>query len=541
MNGIRISEAVEEQKERDLLKICITTPTKSGDDAQWTNSTCAPNETEEDGKFAITELSQRIISLHNLIFKNTPVNERKQMVNNNKEFFNEFTKNGKLEIKDLINSKDGHQWRANEILESCKGFQSMLFITPPKIYDFKSPSPSPLIDIMQSLNDILSTEEEKRKMLDPELIKLLDGTPVQQPCPDVKKFEPKKWSRNISSLFSNENQSKVSINQKYSQKKTAELKNDPERQPFYPQNYNWNQNKANLSECSIINKNLFSNAGKSKPYHKPTNLAANQSLKVNGAHNPSAKGLKLPSKWWKKDNSEQAVNSSNYNNRGNTVLCSHNVTVKKEQIPKRETSSNSNKENSNIEKHFEAKNDNYNFPDGGWVCCFCQNYNFYGRVKCNRCTKGKSQDDCEGKPHHIIRKEMKTYKKNDENNMNNMKKMNKVTKLKMKKQAQAVKIQQVQVPISENHINDGSISQNPERLGDWICFTCSNLNFSFRKMCNRCKISRDQSDMHYQSFQVSAMQNCEPLIGFSYQGVMPIPYPNAMLPPQSYANNNQLQ
>ena len=68
----------------------------------------------------------------------------------------------------------------------------MLFITPPKLYDFKSPSPSPLIDIMQSLNDILSTEEEKRKMLDPELIRLLDGTPVQQPAPDIKKFEPKK-------------------------------------------------------------------------------------------------------------------------------------------------------------------------------------------------------------------------------------------------------------------------------------------------------------------------------------------------------------
>lgn len=58
----------------------------------------------------------------------------------------------------------------------------MLFATPPKIDDFRSPSPSPspLIDIMNSLNDILSNEDEKRKFLDPELIRLLDGTPVQQ-------------------------------------------------------------------------------------------------------------------------------------------------------------------------------------------------------------------------------------------------------------------------------------------------------------------------------------------------------------------------
>lgn len=518
MNGGNISKALEEQKEEVWSNIYITTPTKSDHDPQWSNPKSTYNKTGEEEKFAITELSQRIINLHNLIFKNTPINERKQMVNNNRGFLNEFTKNGKLEIKDLINSKDGHQWKANEILESCKGFQSMLFITPPKLYDFKSPSPSPLIDIMQSLNDILSTEEEKRKMLDPELIKLLDGTPVQQPVSDIKKFEPKKWSRNISSLFSNENQSKVSISKKYSQKKTGELKNDPERQPFYPQNYNWDQNQANQSQSST-SSNLLWNADDSKQFHNSINQGANQPLKVSDANNPSFKRLKLPAKSWKKDNSDQAVI----------------VTVKKGLKPKREMSSNSNKENLNIEKHFETKKDNFNFPDGGWVCCFCQNYNFYGRLKCNRCHKGKSREDCDGKPQHIIRKEIKTSKKNDENNMNNM---NKMSKLKMKKQAQAVKIQPVEVPVSENIINDGSKTQNSERLGDWIWFSCSNLNFSFRRICNRCKISRDQSDMQYQSFQVSSMQNCGPHIGFSFQGIMPIPYPNAMQPPQSYANNS---
>lgn len=26
------------------------------------------------------------------------------------------------------------------------------------------------------------------------------------------------------------------------------------------------------------------------------------------------------------------------------------------------------------------------------------------------------------------------------------------------------------------------------REGDWICLNCNNLNFSFRKKCNRCKV-----------------------------------------------------
>ena len=31
------------------------------------------------------------------------------------------------------------------------------------------------------------------------------------------------------------------------------------------------------------------------------------------------------------------------------------------------------------------------------------------------------------------------------------------------------------------------------REGDWICFNCNNLNFSFRKICNRCGITKEMS------------------------------------------------
>ena len=45
----------------------------------------------------------------------------------------------------------------------------------------------------------------------------------------------------------------------------------------------------------------------------------------------------------------------------------------------------------------------FSFPDGGWVCSQCQNYNFLGRVKCNRCQKPKSKLDANGKPKHLLK------------------------------------------------------------------------------------------------------------------------------------------
>ena len=29
-----------------------------------------------------------------------------------------------------------------------------------------------------------------------------------------------------------------------------------------------------------------------------------------------------------------------------------------------------------------------------------------------------------------------------------------------------------------------------ERVGDWLCLNCNNLNFSFRDCCNRCDMDR---------------------------------------------------
>ena len=39
-----------------------------------------------------------------------------------------------------------------------------------------------------------------------------------------------------------------------------------------------------------------------------------------------------------------------------------------------------------------------------------------------------------------------------------------------------------------------------ERDGDWTCFYCKNLNFSFRKKCNRCKALKDNSEKEHDKY-----------------------------------------
>lgn len=99
----------------------------------------------------------------------------------------------------------------------------------------------------------------------------------------------------------------------------------------------------------------------------------------------------------------------------------------------------------------------FKFPDGGWVCLACQNYNFCGRVRCNRCGKNKTKDDPVGKPKHLLRKE------NDENDPTLA---GKIAAKPAKKQLR-------------------------ERAGDWLCLSCRNINFAFRQQCNRCKLNKE--------------------------------------------------
>ena len=79
----------------------------------------------------------------------------------------------------------------------------------------------------------------------------------------------------------------------------------------------------------------------------------------------------------------------------------------------------------------------------GWICRQCNNFNFETRNKCNRCQSIK------------MPKTKEEIKKKKEKNKKNKKKIK-------------------------------------ERKTDWLCLNCKNLNYGFRKNCNRCKIERKE-------------------------------------------------
>ncbi len=115
------------------------------------------------------------------------------------------------------------------------------------------------------------------------------------------------------------------------------------------------------------------------------------------------------------------------------------------------------------------KRDSFEFPEGGWECSKCQNYNFKGRKECFRCKKPKSTDDQDGKPEHMFRE-------------------------KNAQQAENTKQQKPEQPGKVSQATGGKGKKALERTGDWTCQKCSNLNYSFRQVCNRCNLSQKESN-----------------------------------------------
>lgn len=157
----------------------------------------------------------------------------------------------------------------------------------------------------------------------------------------------------------------------------------------------------------------------------------------------------------------------------------------------------------------DSSKPNFKFPNGGWVCCQCQNYNFNGRKKCNRCKKDKTNTDFNGKPLHMLKAEGKLpaeFPTHGLSVQNAGKSRNPVNGLgfqsiaqtglafmNVNKHSQPVGMYKTFEPVDTgSNIPDPSQLQAKgrklmERKGDWICKTCHNLNFAFRKNCNRCK------------------------------------------------------
>jgi hypothetical protein len=67
---------------------------------------------------------------------------------------------------------------------------------------------------------------------------------------------------------------------------------------------------------------------------------------------------------------------------------------------------------------------------------------------------------------------------------------------------------------SKSSTKRSSLTQGQEKPSDWICVVCNNLNFSFRKKCNRCKtqtriqnetqLATAYSEYYFQNYLTSA-------------------------------------
>jgi hypothetical protein len=57
-------------------------------------------------------------------------------------------------------------------------------------------------------------------------------------------------------------------------------------------------------------------------------------------------------------------------------------------------------------------------------------------------------------------------------------------------------MQQYLTPLKEanNGVGRQSKTLSQQREGDWVCYNCQNLNFSFRKKCNRCKVQTKEQN-----------------------------------------------
>jgi len=44
-----------------------------------------------------------------------------------------------------------------------------------------------------------------------------------------------------------------------------------------------------------------------------------------------------------------------------------------------------------------------------------------------------------------------------------------------------------------------------ERVGDWVCIKCKNLNFSFRLICNRCQLTKIESEKLFEKYMNNLM------------------------------------
>lgn len=143
-----------------------------------------------------------------------------------------------------------------------------------------------------------------------------------------------------------------------------------------------------------------------------------------------------------------------------------------------ENESSSDRTSTSTSKKDENENDEPDylvqmFGRKGWVCKLCHNFNYETRTKCNRCKVLRLPENILG--------------------------------YKFKKKSH------------EEGDSKGKKNGRERKKNDWFCVNCRNLNYAFRKVCNRCKAPKicysinnllTYSMMNYNNIDMSVGSDC---------------------------------
>ena len=182
----------------------------------------------------------------------------------------------------------------------------------------------------------------------------------------------------------------------------------------------YNNMNNTIINKGILNLNYINNNMNSNNINTFYNKMMNQNNYINNNQNISPYFLNIG----KNEKLESDIKNNNYQNIMQNNINIHN-------IPK-------NQGNIIEPKDYLTKM----FGRIGWICKFCNNFNFESRNKCNRCSKNMKPKTIE--------------------------------------------------EMNKKHEEKRSKKKAKERNSDWLCLNCKNLNYGFRKNCNRCLIERKE-------------------------------------------------
>jgi hypothetical protein len=137
---------------------------------------------------------------------------------------------------------------------------------------------------------------------------------------------------------------------------------------------------------------------------------------------------------------------------------------------------------------------------GGWLCPSCKNFNYEKRKKCNKCQKTPNKYQTSFSIYDIkaslLQEGGNELKVQIDENKDNLKNHNINSSVFLSNLT-------LSNTLNLNEEKDSPTFKKKklyERVGDWICIKCKNLNFSFRVICNRCELPKIENDQIYEKY-----------------------------------------